>query len=70
MLTADQLLDFEEMIAALIAELTEENDASAENTAAVSPDNAIGRISRMDSILAQEIAKATQGRRLDRILPP
>jgi DnaK suppressor protein len=58
MLTADQMMDFEELIDGLITQLQQEIEKSAESTAAVSPDNAIGRVSRMDSIVAQETAKA------------
>ena len=58
MLTADQMMDFEELIDELITRLTKEVEDSSADTAAVAPDNAIGRVSRMDSIMSQEVAKA------------
>lgn len=58
MITADQMFYFEDKIEALIQQLQAEIGKASADTAAVSPDNAIGRISRMDSILSQEMAKA------------
>lgn len=67
MLTADQLMDFEERIEALIAQLESEIANSSADTAAVAPDNAIGRISRMDSMLSQGVAKAAVALKFRRI---
>ncbi len=58
MLTIDQLIDLEEKARALIAELEAAVARSGEDTAAVAPDAAIGRISRMDSMQQQQMAKA------------
>lgn len=68
MLTADQMMDFEDMIDALIKQLQEELEKSAGDTAAVAPDNAIGRVSRMDSILSQQVAKAAVAMKQQRIV--
>ncbi|MDP1591712.1 MAG: TraR/DksA C4-type zinc finger protein [Prosthecobacter sp.] len=68
MITSDQMFYFEDKIDALIQQLQAEIAKAAEDTAAVSPDNAIGRISRMDSILSQEVAKAAVARKQQRIL--
>jgi len=66
MLTADQLLDFEELVESLIREL--QYEIAAADTQAVAPDNAIGRLSRMDSIQHQEMAKAAVLRKQQRII--
>jgi DnaK suppressor protein len=68
MITADQMFEFEDKIDALIRQLQQEIADAAESTAAVAPDNAIGRISRMDSMLAQEVAKAAVALKQKRIL--
>lgn len=68
MLTPDQMMDFEDVIELLIKQLQSEIEKATEDTAAVSPDNAIGRISRMDSILSQEVAKAAVSRKQQRIM--
>ena len=68
MLSGDQLIEFEDLIESLISQLEAEIDASAEDTAAVAPDNAIGRVSRMDSILSQEVSKAVVARKQHRIV--
>jgi DnaK suppressor protein len=68
MLTADQMMDFEELLDDLIARLQKEIENSSADTAAVAPDNAIGRVSRMDSILSQEVAKAMVAAKQKRIL--
>ena len=63
MFTVDQLIDLEEQARALVAELGGEIKNAASDTAAVSPDNAIGRLSRQDSMQQQEMAKAGVRRR-------
>ncbi|MCA1964780.1 MAG: TraR/DksA C4-type zinc finger protein, partial [Prosthecobacter sp.] len=60
--------DFEELLDDLIARLQKEIENSSADTAAVAPDNAIGRVSRMDSILSQEVAKAMVAAKQKRIL--
>lgn len=44
-------------IEARIAELTEEIDLRKSNIAPVSPDNAIGRLSRMEGLVSQEVSE-------------
>lgn len=68
MITSDQMFYFEDKIDALIQQIQAEIEKTSSDTAAVSPDNAIGRISRMDSILSQEIAKAAVVRKQQRIM--
>lgn len=68
MLTADEMMDFEEVIDGLLAQLQTELESSRVNTAAVAPDNAIGRVSRMDSILSQEVAKAMVASKQERVM--
>jgi len=68
MITADQIFYYEDKIEALIQQLQAEIETTAPDTAAVSPDNAIGRVSRMDSILSQEVAKASVAAKQKRIL--
>ncbi len=51
----------------MIAELEDEITRAAGDIAAVSPDNAIGRLSRQDSMQQQEMAKAGVRRREERI---
>lgn len=58
MLTFEQLLDLEDKTRSLIAELEAVVARSGHDTAAVAPDVAIGRISRIDSMQQQQMAKA------------
>ena len=57
MITVDQLIELEIKARAVIEQLHREIKDSEADTAAVSPDSAIGRISRQDSMLLQETAK-------------
>ena len=57
MITVDQLIELEIKARELIDQLQREIKESEADTAAVSPDSAIGRISRQDSMLLQETAK-------------
>ncbi len=66
-LTVDQLIGLEEQARALVAELEGEIQRAENDVAAVSPDNAIGRLSRQDSMQQQEMAKAGVRRREERI---
>ncbi len=68
MLSADEMFEFEDRINALIRQLQSEVQRSSDDTAAVAPDNAIGRISRMDSIVSQEVAKAAVAQKQQRII--
>lgn len=65
--TVDQLIALEEQARALVVELENEIERAAGDVAAVSPDNAIGRLSRQDAMQQQEMAKAGVRRRLERI---
>lgn len=67
MLTVDQLIELEERVHADIAALRREMTEFAHNTEAISPDAAIGRISRVDAIQIQEMAKDAQRRREARL---
>lgn len=67
MLTIDQLLDLEDITHALIADLEAAVAKSGEDTAAISPDAAIGRLSRIDAMQQQEMAKAGVRRHQQRI---
>lgn len=66
MLTADKLLDFEDLVESLIREIQAE--IAATDAEAVAPDNAIGRLSRMNSIQHQEMAKAAILRKQQRVV--
>ena len=68
MLTIDQLLDLEDKTRALIAELEAAVAKSGDDTAAISPDAAIGRLSRIDAMQQQEMAKAGVRRHRMRIV--
>ena len=67
MLTADQLIDLEELIIAELERVREESKGSGKEREAISPDVAIGRLSRLDSMQMQEIAKEAERRRVDRV---
>ncbi|MEZ5329438.1 MAG: hypothetical protein R3F19_30700 [Verrucomicrobiales bacterium] len=57
MLTVDQLIDLEILAQEELSRLTEEELHAIEDVAPISPDKAIGRLSRLDSMQIQEIAK-------------
>jgi DnaK suppressor protein len=63
----EQLIELEERVHAAIATLRREIADCAHNTEAISPDAAIGRISRVDAIQIQEMAKDAQRRREARL---
>ena len=67
MLTVDQLIELEEQTRALVVELENEIGKSEADVAAISPDAAIGRLSRTDAMQQQEMSKAGVRRRQDRI---
>ena len=67
MLTVDQLIDLEERLQEEIENLRREMESSAAEREAVSPDKAIGRLSRLDAMQMQEVAKDAQRRREERL---
>ncbi len=67
MLTADQLIDLEELIIAELERIRAESANSEEEREAISPDVAIGRLSRLDSMQMQEVAKEADRRREERV---
>ena len=67
MLSADQLIDLEELIFEELERLREESKKTEAERAAISPDVSIGRLSRLDSMQMQEVAKEADRRREERI---
>lgn len=67
MLTVDQLIDLEVRIQEEMDRLRAEMEGSSTEREAVSPDKAIGRLSRLDSMQMQEVAKDAQRRREERL---
>ena len=67
MLSADELIDLEELILAELERIRTESDASEKEREAISPDVSIGRLSRLDSMQLQEVAKEADRRREERI---
>lgn len=67
MLTADQLIDLEEIIVAELESIRAESDSSEEEREAIAPDVSIGRLSRLDAMQMQEVAKEADRRREERI---
>lgn len=67
MLTADQLIDLEELILDELDRLREESEKTRAERAAISPDVSIGRLSRLDAMQMQEVAKEADRRREERV---
>ena len=67
MLTGDQLIDLEELIAEELERVRGESESTGEEREAISPDVSIGRLSRLDSMQMQEVAKEAQRRREERV---
>ena len=67
MLTIDQLVDLELKIEEELDRLRQESEDSGSEREAISPDVAIGRLSRLDSMQMQEVAKDAERRREQRI---
>lgn len=67
MLTADQLIDLEELIVEELARIRAESEGSGEEREAIAPDVSIGRLSRLDAMQMQEVAKEAQRRREERL---
>tara|TARA_R110002096_G_scaffold424053_2_gene631698 strand:+ start:589 stop:924 length:336 start_codon:yes stop_codon:yes gene_type:complete len=67
MLTADQLIDLEELIVEELDRIRTESKGSEAEREAISPDVSIGRLSRLDAMQMQEVAKEADRRREDRL---
>jgi DnaK suppressor protein len=67
MLTADQLIDLEEIIVEELEKIRSESAGSEEEREAIAPDVAIGRLSRLDAMQMQEVAKEADRRREERV---
>ncbi|MDF1852158.1 MAG: TraR/DksA C4-type zinc finger protein [Verrucomicrobiales bacterium] len=67
MLTADQLIDLEELIIEELDRLRAESEKTKAERAAISPDVSIGRLSRLDAMQMQEVAKEADRRREERV---
>lgn len=67
MLTVDELIELEVLITEEIENLNERSAGSAEERDAISPDVSIGRLSRLDAMQIQEIAKEGERRRQERL---
>lgn len=67
MLTGDQLIDLEELITEELERVRAESKSTGEEREAISPDVSIGRLSRLDSMQMQEVAKEAQRRREERV---
>lgn len=63
MLSVDQLIDLEILAQEELTRLLDEESHCAADVAPIAPDNAIGRLSRLDSMQMQEMAKDAQRRR-------
>lgn len=67
MLTIDQLIDLEMKIQEDLERLQRDRAESEAEREAVSPDVAIGRLSRLDAMQMQEVAKEAERRREQRV---
>jgi DnaK suppressor protein len=67
MLETDDLIDLEILAGEELARLEGEHDIDASSREAVSPDQAIGRLSRLDAMQMQEVAKEAARQREIRI---
>ncbi len=63
MLSVDEMIELEILAREEVERLMAETEAAGDSAAPVAPDVAIGRISRMDSIQIQQMAKEAQRRR-------
>ena len=66
MLTIDELVELEILISEELAQLQEKSESSEVEREAISPDVAIGRLSRLDAMQMQEVAKEAERRREER----
>lgn len=67
MLSIEDIIKIEEQASQELGRLQAEIGSSGDEVAAISPDKAIGRLSRLDAMQMQEVAKEAQRRREDRI---
>ena len=67
MLETEQLIELEILAGDELLRLEAEELAAVDSLAAVAPDNAIGRLSRLDAMQMQEVAKEGQRQRAQRI---
>lgn len=67
MLETDDLIDLEIFAGEELARLENEHEVDASSREAVSPDKAIGRLSRLDAMQMQEVAKEAARQREMRI---
>ncbi|MFK5922618.1 MAG: TraR/DksA C4-type zinc finger protein [Verrucomicrobiota bacterium] len=67
MLSIDDIIQLEQQAAQELDLLQADLASSGDEVAAIPPDKAIGRLSRLDAMQMQQVAKAAQRRREDRI---
>ena len=67
MISVDELIELEILISEELERIQEESESSEVEREAISPDVAIGRLSRLDSMQMQEIAKEAERRRKERV---
>lgn len=67
MITVEELIELEILVAEELARVQNESESSETEREAISPDVAIGRLSRLDSMQMQEIAKEAERRREERV---
>lgn len=68
MITVDELIELEILVAEELERVQEDSESSEAEREAISPDVAIGRLSRLDSMQMQEIAKEAERQREDRVV--
>ncbi len=66
-MTENELARFRAILLALRQELAEARDGNRENTAPVSPDAAIGRLTRQDAMQSQQMALELERRNRQRL---
>lgn len=66
-MTASELETFRQRLLSLQREITAEFEADSAADSSISPDNAIGRLTRMEAIQAQSISNAGKGRQKKRL---
>ena len=67
MLTIDQLIDLEMKVQDELDRIRRESEESGAEREAISPDVSIGRLSRLDAMQMQEVAKDAERRREQRL---
>ncbi len=66
-LSTDQMIELEIRVQDEITRLKNDIESSGEDRKAIAPDRAIGRISRLDSMLDQQMAMNSHQRRQERL---